>query len=85
MIKKKMGVMRLLHTDNGKYAISFILGMGLASLFRKVCKDRNCLVFKAPPLDEVTKSTYTYGDKCYTFKETLTKCNPANKKKIAFE
>lgn len=85
MIKKKMGVMRMLHTDNGKYAISFLLGMGLASLFRKVCKDRNCLVFKAPPLDEVTKNTYTYGDKCYTFKETLTKCNMENKDKIAFE
>jgi hypothetical protein len=85
MIKKKLGVMRLLHTDNGRYAISFILGMGLASLFRKICKDRNCLLFKAPPLEEVTKSTYAYGDKCYTFKETLTKCNPANKEKIAFE
>ena len=79
MVKKKLGVMKMLHTDNGKYAISFILGMGLASLFRKVCKYRNCLVFKAPPLDEVTKNTYTYGDKCYTFKETLVKCNPENK------
>lgn len=84
MIKKKMGVMRLLHTDNGRYAISFLLGMGLASLFRKVCNDRNCLLFKAPPLSEVTKNTYAYGDKCYTFKETLTKCNPENKNKIAF-
>jgi hypothetical protein len=76
--------MRLLHTDNGRYAISFILGIGLASLFRKICKDRNCLVFKAPPLEEVTTNTYTYGDKCYTFKESLTKCNPDNKEKIAF-
>ena len=85
MIKKKMGAMRLLHTDNGRYAISFLLGLGLASLFRKICKDRNCLVFKAPPLEEVTKNTYAYGDKCYTFKETLTKCNPENKEKISFE
>ena len=84
-MKGKRGMMKLLHTQNGRYAISFILGMGLASLFRKICKDRNCLVFKAPPLEEVTKSTYAYGDKCYTFKETLTKCNPANKEKIAFE
>ena len=81
----KKGMMRLLHTNNGRYAISFILGMGLASLFRKVCKDRNCLVFKAPPLSEVTKNTYEYSNKCYTFKETLTKCNPANKEKIEFE
>ena len=83
MFKKKLGIMKLLHTDNGRYAISFILGIGLASLFRKICKDRNCLVFKAPPLEEVTKNTYSYGDKCYTFKERLTKCTD-NKDKIAF-
>ena len=83
-MKGKRSVSRLLHTNNGRYAISFILGIGLASLFRKVCKDRNCIVFKAPPLEEVTKNTYGYGDKCYTFKEKLTKCNPDNKEKIPF-
>jgi hypothetical protein len=83
-MKVKRGMMKLLHTENGRYAISFILGMGLASLFRKICKDRNCLIFKAPPLDEVTSNTYAYGDKCYTFKEKLTKCNPANNNKVPF-
>lgn len=82
-MKKKIGMMKLLHTDNGRYAISFILGMGLASLFRKICKDRNCLVFEAPPIEEVTKNTYAYGDKCYTFKEKLTKCT-SDKEKIPF-
>jgi len=81
---KSRGMMKLLHTENGRYAISFILGMGLASLFRKVCKDRNCLVFKAPPLSEVTKNTYAYGDKCYTFKEKSVQCNPENNEKIPF-
>jgi hypothetical protein len=80
----KKGMMRLLHTNNGRYAISFILGMGLASLFRKVCKDRNCLIFKAPPLSEVTKNTYEYANKCYTFKEKLSKCDPENNNKVAF-
>ena len=80
----KKGMMRLLHTDNGRYAISFILGLGLASLFRKVCKDRNCLIFKAPPLSEVTKNTYEYSDKCYTFKEKLTKCDPNNTQRVSF-
>jgi len=83
-MKVKRGMMKLLHTQNGRYAISFILGMGLASLFRKICKDRNCLIFKAPPLSEVTNNTYAYGDKCYTFKEKLTKCNPENKEKVSF-
>jgi len=83
-MKVQKGMMKLIHTNNGRYAISFILGIGLASLFRKVCNDRNCLVFKAPSLEEVTKNTYAYGDKCYTFKEQPTKCNPQTKQQIAF-
>jgi len=82
-MKGQRGMTRLLHTNNGRYVISIILGFGLASLFRKVCKDRNCIIFKAPPLDKVTNNTYAYGDKCYTFKEKLTKCSE-NKEKIAF-
>jgi len=83
-MKGERGMMKLIHTNNGRYAISFILGIGLASLFRKICTDRNCLIFKAPPLEEVTKNTYAYGNKCYTFKEQLTKCNSENKQRVSF-
>jgi len=80
---KKKTVFRLLHTDNGKYAISFILGLGLASLFKKVCNDRNCIVLAAPPFDEVTKKIYEYNNKCYTFEEKIAKCDDA-KQKVPF-
>ena len=43
-----MNLRRLIYSDIGKYIISILLGLGLATLFRKVCKDRNCIVFKAP-------------------------------------
>ena len=55
-------VLKAIHTQNGKFAISFILGMGLASLFRKVCNDRNCIVFKAPSLEEVTNNDFHGSD-----------------------
>jgi hypothetical protein len=71
MIKK---FLTAIHTTNGQYIISFILGMGIASLFRKVCKDRNCLVFKAPDFDEVTQNIYSYGDKCFSFKKEAVEC-----------
>lgn len=67
-------LLKTIQTTNGQYIISFILGIGLASLFRKVCKDRNCIVFKAPDFDEVTKNTYTYGNKCYTFSKKAVSC-----------
>ena len=67
-------MMKTFHTPNGQMIISFILGIGLASLFRKVCKDRNCIVFKAPDFDEVTKNVYTHGDKCYAFTKSAVPC-----------
>lgn len=72
-------VLKAIQTENGKFAISFILGMGLASLFRKACNDRNCIVFKAPSLDEVTNNIYEYNNKCYSFKEYATKCGGVEK------
>ena len=72
-------LLKSMHTDNGKYAISIILGFGLASLFRKVCKDRNCIVFQAPTLDEIKENTYSYNNKCYKFNEKSMKCGMAEK------
>ena len=55
--------------------MSALLGFGLATLFRVVCKDRNCLIFKAPELDEVNDKTFKHGDKCYKFTTNTMKCN----------
>ena len=70
-------LLTVIHTEKGKYAMSIILGIGLASLFRKVCKDRNCMIFQAPPLAEVTSTVYKHGSKCYKFTEKSTKCGTA--------
>ena len=43
-----MYVQRLLNSKMGKVALSIILGFGLATLFRKVCTDKNCIVFNGP-------------------------------------
>lgn len=58
---------RLLNSEYGIKLLSIILGLGLATLFRKVCKGRNCMVFKGPPMDEVKKTIYKKNDKCYRF------------------
>ena len=73
-------MMRAVNTDIGKTIVSVILGIGLASIFRKVCNSRDCLVFHAPPMGEVTSNTYSHGGKCYQFKESSVPCN--SKKKI---
>lgn len=62
-------------TDTGKYIVSIILGLGLATLFKNVCKDKNCLIYKAPSLEEIEKNTYQVDNKCYKYKLVQAKCN----------
>ena len=75
---------KFVHTERGKILMSIILGFGLASLFRTVCKDKNCLIFHAPPLDDFKDKIYKNGDKCYQFKAVATKCT-INSKIVEFD
>jgi hypothetical protein len=63
--------------------MSILLGFGLASLFRTVCKDKDCLIFKAPPLDKFKDKIYKNGEKCYKYNPVATKCS-LNAKTINF-
>jgi hypothetical protein len=78
-----MSLQRVLHTDNGKLLISVILGLGLATLFRKSCSDKGCLEFKGPKLDEIKGQVFKYENDCYTFKPNPTKCS-SEKRKVHF-
>jgi len=69
-------IMNILYSDFGKVIISIVLGLGLATLFRKVCKNRNCMVFKAPSLKKLNDKVYKYNDKCFSYKSEATKCEP---------
>tara|TARA_B100000900_G_C20517766_1_gene690832 strand:+ start:205 stop:444 length:240 start_codon:yes stop_codon:yes gene_type:complete len=75
-----MNIKRLLHSDIGKNIISILLGLGLATLFRKVCNDRNCIVFKAPEPSKIKDKIFKFNSKCYTYKEESESCS--SKKKI---
>ena len=70
-----MEIKRLLKTDFGSKLLSIIMGLGLATLFRKVCKGRNCMIFKGPPMEEVQKTVYKKNDKCYQFNYENVDCD----------
>tara|TARA_B100000963_G_scaffold159000_1_gene138392 strand:- start:5051 stop:5290 length:240 start_codon:yes stop_codon:yes gene_type:complete len=78
-----MNLKRLIYSDVGRIVISIILGLGLATLFRKVCKERDCLVFHAPKLDKIKNQIFKFKDKCYKFEEEIEKCDE-NKKIVNF-
>tara|TARA_B100001057_G_C22278009_1_gene729612 strand:- start:16 stop:270 length:255 start_codon:yes stop_codon:yes gene_type:complete len=82
-IKYIMYIRRIIYGDFGKIFISVILGLGIASLFRKTCKERKCLVFRATPMEKIKNQIFQFNNKCYTFQETATTCDK-NKKIIRF-
>jgi hypothetical protein len=55
----------------------------LASLFRTVCKDKDCLLFYAPPLEKIKDKIYKSGEKCVKYSPMSTKCD-ANVKTVEF-
>ena len=69
-----MYLRRLIYSDFGKIIISILLGLGLSTLFRKVCTDRNCLIFKAPTIDKIDSKTYKFEDKCYNYTAGAIQC-----------
>ena len=79
-----MNFKRLLYTNVGKYIISILLGLGLASLFRRACHDRTCYNFVAPNIKEIEGKTFKFNDKCYTYKAEAKTCNK-EKKQVSFE
>ena len=65
---------RIVNSSRGKMVFSILLGLGLATLFRKACSERNCLVFKAPSLKDIKNKVFGYNNKCYTFTEANSTC-----------
>jgi hypothetical protein len=78
-----MGLKQAIHTDKGKLLISVLLGLGIATLFRKSCTDKECIQFKGPKLSDVKETVYNYDNQCYQFKPNPVKCS-TDKKVVRF-
>jgi hypothetical protein len=68
-------ILKFLNTREGQIIISLILGLGLASLFRQVCNDNNCIIIKSPGKKEIKDKVFKQDDKCYTYQPKKTKCD----------
>ena len=70
-----MRIRNLLNSEIGKAFMSILLGVGLATFFREVCEDKNCIRFKGPILSDIDGRIYKHGDKCYRYDtESSGKC-----------
>jgi hypothetical protein len=75
---------KFVHTETGRIIMSILLGLGLASLFRTICKNKDCLIFHAPPLEQFKDKIYKSNGKCVKYTPVSTKCS-INSKTIDFD
>jgi hypothetical protein len=78
-----MHLEKFVQSQTGKYLMSILLGVGLATLFRQVCEGRNCRIIKAPPLEEIEDKIFKIDNKCYKIEKNVIKCD-SKKKTVRF-
>ena len=84
MIGKGIGraIHNILYTERGKIVLSIILGLGLATLFRKICDGKNCYKFIGPKQNEIRDKIYSFDSdnkECFVMKEKAVKCGLKSK------
>jgi len=80
-----MHLYKFVSSKTGKYLMSVILGIGLASIFRAACKGKECVIENAPPLEDIEDKVYKFDGKCYKYERTSMKCDSQGKKVISFD
>ena len=70
-----MNFKRLVTTELGRNMISILLGLGLASLFRKACTDKSCITFNGPVITDIEDKVFQHGGKCYKYKAKADRCD----------
>ena len=76
-----MSTARLFRSPEGKFIISILWGLGIATLFQKVCEG-NCIVVKAADPEQVRNKTFQITDeggakRCVKFEPRFVNC-PSN-------
>lgn len=61
--------------------ISFMIGFGLAAMFRPMCNGPECIVLHGPPVKDVVDKVYQMGAKCVEFTTEVVEC-PADKSDV---
>jgi len=61
--------------------VSFLIGFGVAAMFRPLCKGSDCIVLHGPPVKDIMDKVYQMGERCVEFTTEVVDC-PKEKKEI---
>jgi hypothetical protein len=65
----------ILKSRISKIILGILWGLGLACLFRKVCRGRNCIIYKAPDIKDIKDNIYNFNDSCYQYNIVNSECS----------
>lgn len=65
---------QMMRTDEGAIIVSIILGLGLASMFRRVCSKGKCIIIKGPNVADVESNVYRIKGSCYKYTTHVVEC-----------
>jgi hypothetical protein len=54
--------------------VSFMLGFGIAAMFRPLCNGPECIVVHGPPVKDVVDKVYQMGKSCVEFTTEVVTC-----------
>jgi hypothetical protein len=69
----------LIDSGFGSVIVSGVLGLGLAALFQKACRDNNCIIIKGPPYKDIKDKIYIHDGKCIVYKPESSSCEVKDK------
>jgi hypothetical protein len=69
-----LSVKELLGAPGVPAFLSFMFGIGVAAMFRPICKGPDCLVVRGPPVNDIRNAVYQFGNKCVEFKTKAMEC-----------
>ena len=65
---------KVLHTPLFGTLVSFMLGLAIVIVVTPMCRGKDCMLVKAPPLNEVNHTIYHIATKCYKFEAVAMEC-----------
>jgi len=70
-----MFLSNIMNDPVGRIIISVLLGLGLASIFRKVCSGNSCVIVKGPSMNEIKRFYYKIEEDCYKYTPIASQCD----------
>jgi hypothetical protein len=61
--------------------VSFLIGFGIAAMFRPLCKGAEYIILNGPPVKDIMDKVYQMGERCVEFTTEVVDC-PKDKKDI---